>query len=103
MRFHVRADTARPSRVCWARVRRSRALNRRPGNRGRLDEAFIHSVRSQLPIRGKYLDHHGSVEALVDGRRWKPADVGLSTTLSNSKWTSTPCDYAFCRSLWRSP
>ena len=33
-------------------------------NRGRLDEDFIHNVRSQLPIRGKYLDHHGSVEAL---------------------------------------
>ena len=65
MRFHVRADTARPSRVCWARVQRSRALNRRPGNCGRLDEDFIHSVRSQLPIRGKYLDHHGSVEALA--------------------------------------
>ena len=42
-------------------------------NCGRLDEDFIHSVRSQLPIRGKYLDHHGSVEALVVGR---PAYLG---------------------------
>ena len=82
MRFHVRADTARPSRVCWARVRRSRALNRRPGNRGRLDEDFIHSVRSQLPIRGKYLDHHGSVEALVlaDWRRRLAVEPTITNT-----------------------
>ena len=29
-----------------------------------MDEGFIHSVRSQLPIRGKHSDHRAAVEAL---------------------------------------
>src|SRR5207302_7116462 len=33
----------------------------------RLDADFIHSVRSQLPIRGKHADHRAAVEALVLG------------------------------------
>ena len=41
-----------------------RGTQREAGNRGRVDEDFIHSVRSQLPIRGKYVDHHGSVGAI---------------------------------------
>ena len=35
------------------------------GKRGRVDEGFIHSVRSQLPIRGKHSDHRAAVEALA--------------------------------------
>jgi hypothetical protein len=30
-----------------------------------LDAGVIHSVRSQLPIRGKHADHRAAVEALV--------------------------------------
>jgi hypothetical protein len=41
---------------------------RRPGKRGRVDEDFIHSVRSQLPIRGKHSDHCAAVEALAHER-----------------------------------
>jgi len=44
----------------------------RPGNRGRVDERFIHSVRSQLPIRGKHSDHRAAVEALDKGRQLRP-------------------------------
>jgi len=60
----MRADTTRPARVWSARNSRSLALKRRPGKRGRVDDCFIHSVRSQLPIRGQHSDHYAPVEAL---------------------------------------
>ena len=42
-----------------------RRLGRQSGPRGRLDESFIHSVRSQLPIRAKHSDRRATVEALA--------------------------------------
>ncbi|MGH9257757.1 MAG: hypothetical protein ACRD3C_24630, partial [Vicinamibacterales bacterium] len=52
------------------------ALKRRPGKRGRVDEGFIHSVRSQLSIRGKHSDHRAAVEALVDVQSETPLTPG---------------------------
>ena len=63
MRRHRRAERGRPPAVSVANVRRSAARKRSPGNRGRLGEAAIHSVRSHSPIRSKS-DHCAPVEAL---------------------------------------
>ena len=63
------------------------ALKRRPGNRGRVDERFIHSVRSQLPIRGKHSDHRAAVEALVavlDRIRYAARNVGADSCNENA-------------------
>jgi len=64
MRRHRRAGSGRPPPVSLAKARRSAALNRSPGNRGRLGGEAIHGVRSHSPIRSKS-DHCVPVEALA--------------------------------------